>query len=80
MQQPDRGERISVECPDCDQWVVLIPAVSAKQAAIRAMDIAYPGASDQLSEVKVFTNSCSCGAQVTLTLTRSREVVTHAQA
>lgn len=67
---PARGERISVECPDCDRWVVLAPAEWAKDSAIHAMDVTYPGAMEGIKSFKVFANLCECGSTITVTSTR----------
>lgn len=65
-----RGERISIECPDCDEWAVLAPAERAKDAAIHAMDVAYPGAMARVDSFRVFAGVCGCGATITVTVTR----------
>lgn len=75
-----RGERSQVECPDCDAWVVLLPAKSAAELALNAMDVAYPNATNTFASIVVFTNKCVCGAQITLTMTRSRGPDAHAHA
>lgn len=67
-----RGERSQVECPDCDAWVVLLPAESLAGVALDAMDATFPGASGALASIVVFTNKCACGTQITLTMTRAR--------
>ena len=65
-----RGERISIECPDCDAWVVLEPAEHAKDAAIHAMDVTYPRAMDEIFSFRVFAAGCTCGSTITVTATR----------
>ena len=67
---PARGERISIECPDCDRWVVLAPAEHAKDAAIHAMDVTYPGAMSHIDSFRVFAGTCGCGSTITVTSTR----------
>lgn len=76
-----RGERVQVERPDCDSWVILSPAESVAKIALGAMDNTFPGASDTLAAIAVFTASCVCGATITLTLTRSKQrIAARAQA
>jgi hypothetical protein len=67
---PSRGERISIECPDCDEWIVLVPAERAKEAAVHAMDVTYPGAMDVIDSFRVFAGICVCEATITVTVTR----------
>lgn len=67
---PSRGERISIECPDCDEWTVLAPAERAKDAAVHAMDVTYPGAMGAIESFRVFAGVCGCGATITVTVTR----------
>lgn len=65
------GERIQIECPECDAWTVIAPAPDALNAALNAMDSAYPGVVSRLDLLRVFTASCHvCGVQLTLTITR----------
>lgn len=66
-----RGERMSVECPDCDRWVVLAPAERAKDSAIHAMNVTYPGAMEAIESFKVFAGNCECGSTITVTATRN---------
>jgi hypothetical protein len=68
-----RGERVSVECPDCDSWVVLAPAIATTEIALDAMDRTFPGASSTLASISVFAGGCICGAQLGLTMTRARK-------
>lgn len=68
---PSRGERISIECPDCDEWVVLMPAERATEAAVEAMNVEYPGAMRGLDSFRVFAGTCDCGATITVTVTRN---------
>lgn len=76
-----RGERIQIECPDCDNWVILLPAQQFVHRALHALDVAYPGATDAITSVKVFTNACEgCGAQITLTATRGGATAPQAEA
>lgn len=73
----DRGERVSVECPDCDAWVVLAP----NEMLDRGVEVGKQAAANHfgtqpLGVVRALYGVCpQCDAQIGLVVTRLKSAL-----
>ena len=72
VEVPSRGERVSVECPDCDAWVVLAP----NEDVDRGVEFGMRAAADHIGSqplrgARALYGACpQCEAHIGLVITR----------